>query len=187
MFALRLTRSPYQLQARQYRRRVLGAGLVEHPIALPSASVRCWIGGEEIKGGKTFEGSDPGELTRKIGTFQKLGATEAKQAVEKAHEAFGSWKNSDINERVAIFMKAAQMLRERQRRCEGLEAEVARLQRELAESAERQAALAQELAENDFESQRAAWEEHLEALKRDEAEAALVQSSRRMSSSASSA
>ena len=46
MFALRLTRSPYKLQARQYRRRFLGAGLVEHQIALPSASVRCWIGGE---------------------------------------------------------------------------------------------------------------------------------------------
>ena len=46
MFALRLTRSPYKLQARQYRRRFLGAGLVEHQIALPSASVRCWIGGD---------------------------------------------------------------------------------------------------------------------------------------------
>jgi len=46
MFALRLTRSPYKLQARQYRRKFQGAGLVEHQIALPSASVRCWIGGE---------------------------------------------------------------------------------------------------------------------------------------------
>ena len=46
MFALRLTRSPYKLQARQYRRRFQSAGLVEHQIALPSASVRCWIGGE---------------------------------------------------------------------------------------------------------------------------------------------
>ncbi|MFT5679169.1 MAG: pimeloyl-ACP methyl ester carboxylesterase [Myxococcota bacterium] len=46
MFALRLTRSPYKLQARQYRRKFQGAGLIEHQIALPSASVRCWIGGE---------------------------------------------------------------------------------------------------------------------------------------------
>jgi pimeloyl-ACP methyl ester carboxylesterase len=46
MFALRLTRSPYKLQARQYRRRFQSAGLVEHQIALPGSSVRCWIGGD---------------------------------------------------------------------------------------------------------------------------------------------
>lgn len=46
MLAMHLTRSPYKLQARQYRRRFQSAGLVEHQIALPSASLRCWIGGE---------------------------------------------------------------------------------------------------------------------------------------------
>jgi 1-pyrroline-5-carboxylate dehydrogenase len=73
----------------------------------------CWIGGEEVKGKKTFEGYDPGELSRRIGKYQELGEAEANVAVEKAHEAFGEWSRTDVQYRVDLFMKAAQMLRER--------------------------------------------------------------------------
>ncbi|MCK5943532.1 MAG: aldehyde dehydrogenase family protein, partial [Planctomycetes bacterium] len=73
----------------------------------------CWIGGEEVRGKKTFEGYDPGELSRLIGKYQELGKSEADVAVEKAYAAFPEWSRTDVQYRVDLFMKAAQLLRER--------------------------------------------------------------------------
>jgi len=73
----------------------------------------CWIGGEEVRGTATFEVVDPGEVTRVIGRFPKLTAAEANLAVEKAHAAFPAWSETPASERFAIFMKAAQRMRER--------------------------------------------------------------------------
>lgn len=73
----------------------------------------CWIDGEAVKGKQTFDVFDPGETTRRIGTFQKLSAAEGTLAVEKAHEAFPAWAATTAADRVAIFLKAAQRLRER--------------------------------------------------------------------------
>ncbi len=73
----------------------------------------CWIGGEEVRGETTFETFDPGETTRRIGRFQKLSAADATVAIEKAHEAFPAWADTPAEDRVAIFLKAAQRLRER--------------------------------------------------------------------------
>lgn len=73
----------------------------------------CWIGGEEVKAKETFEVFDPGEVTRRIGRFQKLSATEATLAVEKAHAAFPAWAATPAGDRVGIFLQAAQKLRER--------------------------------------------------------------------------
>lgn len=73
----------------------------------------CWIGGEAIRGKTTFENYDPGELTRLIGKYPKLDAADAAVAVEKAHEAFPAWAATDPEERVRIFLRAAQRMRER--------------------------------------------------------------------------
>ena len=73
----------------------------------------CWIGGQEVSGKKTFEGHDPGDLSRHIGTYQELGAAEANRAVEQAYEAFPEWSRTDVHYRVDLFMRAAQALRER--------------------------------------------------------------------------
>ncbi|MCB9876455.1 MAG: L-glutamate gamma-semialdehyde dehydrogenase [Planctomycetes bacterium] len=73
----------------------------------------CWIGGEEVRGDTTFDGHDPGELTRLIGKYQKLTEADATVAVEKAHAAFRDWSQTDAEYRVGIFMRAAQTLRER--------------------------------------------------------------------------
>jgi len=73
----------------------------------------CWIGGEEVRGKKTFDSVDPGELTRLIGKFQQLGESEANVAVEKAHAAFPEWSATSVEYRVDLFMRAAQRLRER--------------------------------------------------------------------------
>ncbi|MBK8097081.1 MAG: L-glutamate gamma-semialdehyde dehydrogenase [Planctomycetes bacterium] len=73
----------------------------------------CWIGGEEVRGGDTFETFDPGDLTRRIGRFQKLGEPEALRAVEAAHGAFPAWADTTAEHRAGIFFRAAQSLRER--------------------------------------------------------------------------
>ncbi|HEB52044.1 MAG TPA: L-glutamate gamma-semialdehyde dehydrogenase [bacterium] len=73
----------------------------------------CWIGGEEVRGERTFESCDPGELTHLIGNYQLLGEAEAAVAVEKAHAAFPEWAATPVEQRAEIFMRAAQRLRER--------------------------------------------------------------------------
>lgn len=73
----------------------------------------CWIGGEQVRGSATFETHDPGEVTRLVGRFQKLTAAEANVAVEKAHAAFPAWADTPVEQRVRIFLAAAQQLRER--------------------------------------------------------------------------
>ncbi|MBZ0151354.1 MAG: L-glutamate gamma-semialdehyde dehydrogenase [Planctomycetes bacterium] len=73
----------------------------------------CWIGGEEVRGKTTFDSFDPGELTQLIGKYQKLAASDAEVAVEKAHAAFPAWAATDADYRVRIFLDAAQKLRER--------------------------------------------------------------------------
>jgi 1-pyrroline-5-carboxylate dehydrogenase len=73
----------------------------------------CWIGGEEVRGKETFDTFDPGETTRRIGRFQKLSAAEGAVAIEKAHEAFPAWAATPAADRVDVFFKAAQRLRER--------------------------------------------------------------------------
>ncbi|HEX6812986.1 MAG TPA: L-glutamate gamma-semialdehyde dehydrogenase [Planctomycetota bacterium] len=73
----------------------------------------CWIGGEAVRGKETFDSHDPGEITRLIGKYQKLGPADANVAVEKAHAAFPAWAATDAEYRAGIFLKAAQLMRER--------------------------------------------------------------------------
>lgn len=73
----------------------------------------CWIGGEQVTAKKTFETFDPGELTRRIGKFQKMTAADANAAVEKAHAAFPEWAATSAEDRAQIVFRAAQKLRER--------------------------------------------------------------------------
>jgi 1-pyrroline-5-carboxylate dehydrogenase len=73
----------------------------------------CWIDGEEVRGKETFDGFDPGELTRLIGRYQKMTEADAERAVERAHAAFPQWARTPVEQRVRIFFDAAQKLRER--------------------------------------------------------------------------
>jgi 1-pyrroline-5-carboxylate dehydrogenase len=73
----------------------------------------CWIGGEEVRGSATFETHDPGEITRVVGRFQKLGEEDAHRAVSAAHGAFPRWSETPVEERVQIFFEAARRLRAR--------------------------------------------------------------------------
>jgi 1-pyrroline-5-carboxylate dehydrogenase len=73
----------------------------------------CWIGGEEVRGKATFDSHDPGEITRLIGHYQKLGEAEGNAAVEAAHAAFPAWAATPAAERIGIVLEAARRLRAR--------------------------------------------------------------------------
>jgi 1-pyrroline-5-carboxylate dehydrogenase len=73
----------------------------------------CWIGGEQVRGSTTFENHDPGEITRVVGRFQKLGEEDGNRAVVAAHAAFPRWADTPVHDRVRIFLDAAQRLRAR--------------------------------------------------------------------------
>lgn len=73
----------------------------------------CWIGGEEVRGSETFENHDPGEISRMIGRYPKLGEEDGNRAIEAAHAAFPQWAATPARERIGIFLRAAQRLRER--------------------------------------------------------------------------
>jgi len=73
----------------------------------------CWIGGEAVRGRELFDSHDPGEISRLIGMYQKLGKADANLAVESAHAAFPAWAATDAEHRARIFLKAAQRMRER--------------------------------------------------------------------------
>lgn len=72
----------------------------------------CWIGGEEVRSSATFENYDPGEVTRVVGRYPKLGEAEGNAAVEAAHRAFPDWAATPAEQRVRLFLNAAQRLRE---------------------------------------------------------------------------
>ncbi|MBM4060519.1 MAG: L-glutamate gamma-semialdehyde dehydrogenase [Planctomycetes bacterium] len=73
----------------------------------------CWIGGEPHRGAGTFDNFDPGEVTRRIGRYPKLGEADGNLAVEKAHAAFAQWADTPVEQRVRVFLTAAQRLREK--------------------------------------------------------------------------
>lgn len=73
----------------------------------------CWIGGEQVTGEKTFDGQDPSELSRHIGTYQELGKAEADAAVDAAYAAFPEWSRTDAQYRIDLLLKAVHALRER--------------------------------------------------------------------------
>jgi len=72
-----------------------------------------WIGGEEVVAKETFDNHDPGEVSRRIGRYQKLTADDGKRAVEAAHAAFPAWAERPMAQRTEIFFATARKLRER--------------------------------------------------------------------------
>jgi len=71
------------------------------------------IGGERIKTGRTFDSTNPAKKTEVVGRFQKATEELARAAVEKANEAFKSWRNTLAQERADLLFRVATLLRER--------------------------------------------------------------------------
>ncbi len=76
----------------------------EHPLV---------IGGERLKGAKTFTSTNPSRPTEVIGVFQAASAEQAVKAVDVAAKTFETWSRVPAPERAAYLIEAAKRMRER--------------------------------------------------------------------------
>jgi RHH-type proline utilization regulon transcriptional repressor/proline dehydrogenase/delta 1-pyrroline-5-carboxylate dehydrogenase len=68
---------------------------------------------QELATSETFASYDPGDPSRAIGWFPRAGAEEARKAVAVAREAFPAWSGMPAEERAAVLIRAAAILRRR--------------------------------------------------------------------------
>ena len=68
------------------------------------------IGGEEVRTGDTATMTIPHEHGHTLGVFHRAGEKEVEMAVESALEARKTWADMPWEQRVAIFLKAADLL-----------------------------------------------------------------------------
>ncbi len=71
------------------------------------------IGGERLKGAKTFESTNPAKPSEVLGRFQSATAEQAAQAVETAFATFRTWSRVPAAERAAYLIEAARRMKER--------------------------------------------------------------------------
>src|SRR5688572_7955666 len=71
------------------------------------------IGGERITTGDMLDSYNPANRTQLVGRFNKATKELANQAIEKAYEAFQTWKDTPAADRAALLFRAAAMMRER--------------------------------------------------------------------------
>jgi len=71
------------------------------------------IGGERLKGPKTFESTNPAKPSEVLGRFQSGTAEQAAQAVETAYTTFRTWSRVPAAERAAYLIEAARRMKER--------------------------------------------------------------------------
>ena len=71
------------------------------------------IGGERIVTGNFIDTFNPANRTQLVGRFNKATKELASQAVEKAAEAFRTWRHTPAAERAALLFRVAEIMRER--------------------------------------------------------------------------
>jgi 1-pyrroline-5-carboxylate dehydrogenase len=71
------------------------------------------IGGERIFTESKLDSFNPANRTQLVGRFNKATKELANRAVEKAAEAFQTWRNTPAQERSALLFRAAEIMRER--------------------------------------------------------------------------
>jgi 1-pyrroline-5-carboxylate dehydrogenase len=71
------------------------------------------IGGERITTEGKFDSINPANRTQVVGRFQKATKDLANRAVESAHQAFQTWKNTSAEERADLLFRVAAIVRER--------------------------------------------------------------------------
>jgi len=76
----------------------------DHPIV---------IGGQRLKGERSFESRNPARPAEVLGRFQSASREQAEQAVETAFRAFADWSRVPAPERAAYLIEAARRMRER--------------------------------------------------------------------------
>ena len=63
--------------------------------------------------GPTFESTDPGTPTRVVAIAPKAGAAEARAAIDRALEAFPTWRATSWEARAEVLVGAAELMRKR--------------------------------------------------------------------------
>ncbi len=71
------------------------------------------IGGERITTGEKLVSLNPANRTEVVGTFPKATKELANRAVEKAYQAFQTWKNVSPEERANLLFRVGALLRKR--------------------------------------------------------------------------
>src|SRR6266850_1609460 len=68
------------------------------------------IGGEEVRTGQTFEAVEPHKRSYVLATVHKGGANEVERAIAAAADAWEDWSRTPWEERVAVFLRASELL-----------------------------------------------------------------------------
>lgn len=72
--------------------------------------IPMFIGGKEVRTGKTVTIHPPHELSHTLGVYHQGDASHVKMAIDAALAAKKQWENMPWEERAAIFLKAAELL-----------------------------------------------------------------------------
>jgi 1-pyrroline-5-carboxylate dehydrogenase len=92
--------SPEREELRR-RLRELGSDQLDIPLV---------VGGEEIRTGDTFDAVEPHNRGHVLATVHKASAPEVERAIAAAHDAWHDWSRTPWEERVAVFLRAADLL-----------------------------------------------------------------------------
>ena len=79
-------------------------------MAAQTIEIPLIIGGKEIKTGDTGNCVMPHNHQHVLATFHKAGETEANMAIDVAMDTWKTWSKTSLEERTAIFRKAAELL-----------------------------------------------------------------------------
>ncbi len=74
------------------------------------SDIPCYIGGEEIRTGKTSEIHPPHDIHHSVGKYHMVEREHVEKAVNTALEARKQWAATPWEDRAAIFLKAAELL-----------------------------------------------------------------------------
>ncbi|HMZ88407.1 MAG TPA: L-glutamate gamma-semialdehyde dehydrogenase [Chitinophagales bacterium] len=75
-----------------------------------SVDIPMFIGGKEVRTGKTVAIHPPHEIAHTLGHYHQGGAEHVKMAIDAALTAKQAWENTPWEDRAAIFLKAAELL-----------------------------------------------------------------------------
>src|SRR5579863_9181945 len=78
------------------------------------------IGGRKIETAKKIRSTNPADPKEVIGLVSSASKEQAIEAIEAAANAFESWKRLTLSERASYLFRAAELLRERRMRYDGL-------------------------------------------------------------------
>jgi 1-pyrroline-5-carboxylate dehydrogenase len=79
-------------------------------LANRQVDVPLLIGGREVRTGRTGSIRMPHRHGHVLGTFHQGGVEEIGQAIEAARVAHGPWSRMDVRSRMAVFLRAAELL-----------------------------------------------------------------------------